>query len=145
MSGADTKAGSNFINRKNKGIAKPTIFPIQTTVHKDIPTVPATEIFPREMAAMVKAIRPMRNPSVAPTLNSRNKMCHHSLDFTSPVASARIMRGEDCDPVLPPDPVSMGIKYARAIIELKTPEYLFNIACDIVAAITRTTSHVRRR
>src|SRR3990172_5018570 len=98
MSGADTKAGSSFINRKNNGMAKPTIFPTQTTVHKDIPTVTATEIFPREMAAMVKAINPMTNPSVAPTLNSRNRMCQHSLDFTSAVANARIMRVEDCDP-----------------------------------------------
>src|SRR3989337_3718134 len=130
MSGADAKAVSNFINRKNKGMAKPTIFPTQTTVHKDIPTVAATEISPSEMAAMVKAIRPMRNPSVAPTLNSRTIICHHSLDFTSPVANARIMRVEDFDPVLPPDPVTMGIKYYRRLLELKTPEYLFNIACD---------------
>ena len=110
MSGADTKAGSSFINLKNNGIAKPTIFPTLTTVQREIPTVIATVNSFKDMAAIAKAVSPIISPSDIPTLTSRDKIRHHSFDFTSPVASARIMRVDDCDPVLPPDPVSMGIK-----------------------------------
>jgi len=34
----------------------------------------------------------------------------HSFDLISTVAKARVIKVEDCDPVLPPVPVSMGIK-----------------------------------
>lgn len=110
ISGADTNAGSSFTNLKNKGIAMPTMFPTQTTVDKDIPTVNARVICLKDIAAMVKAIMPIMSPSATPTLNSRNIIRHHSVVFISPVANARIMRVDDCDPVLPPDPVSIGMK-----------------------------------
>ncbi len=86
------------------------MFPTLTTMHNEIATVKGRGICLRDIAAMVKAISPMMSPSVVPTLNSRSKILHHSQKFTSPVANARMMRVEDCDPVLPPDPVSMGMK-----------------------------------
>ncbi len=91
----------------------PTRLPITTTSTIVVATITATSCPPRK-APIKETASAMVRPRAAETATSLPSSANQSPSFTSPVASARIIRVEAWEPALPALAISKGRKKTSA-------------------------------
>ncbi len=115
MNGAETTAGSTFIRRSTIGMTDDTSA-LHNTIARivSITTKPISGPTPSVQARIHAAIAIASATSVLVD-NSLRSTVPRLRKLTSPTAMARTMVVVICVPLLPPVPMSSGIKKARAI------------------------------